>query len=167
MTSARGAITYNLVVVNEWAEVADTAVKVGAGVMLGGMSAWLLDAARDRRERRRREEDLRRTLLIDPIVKFLDDLMAAIGEVYWASIDGKPPRLEEKMMFFRERQGAVDARITALHDAVLEEKWPALCRKVIEVRIRVDRKDLGEAYDKMKEAFVLGAEVLQRLIPRR
>jgi hypothetical protein len=111
-----------LVVVNEWAEVADTAVKVGAGVMLGGMSAWLLNAARDRRERRRREEDLRRTILVDPIIKFLDDLMAAIGEVYWASIDGKPPRLEEKMMFFRERQGAVDARIAALHDAVLEER---------------------------------------------
>jgi hypothetical protein len=37
---------------------------------------------------------------------------------------------------------------------------------VIEVRIRVDRKDLGEAYDKMKEAFVLGAEVLQRLMSR-
>lgn len=148
----------------EWVEVADTAIKIGFGASAGGLSALLLERARDRREQRRRHEEMRRALLVNPIIAFVDDLMAAVGEVYWSSVDGKLPRLEEKMMFFRERQGAVEARVAAIHDPVLAEKWPHFTRKVIEVRIRVEKRDLGEAYDKMQEAFALGADILSLLI---
>jgi hypothetical protein len=149
--------------VTTWPDVADTAVKVGLGVIAGGMVTLLVEHLRRRSEKRQREEELRRTQFVVPIVAFLDDLMAAIGEVYWAHIDRREARLPEKMAFFQERQGAVEARVQALNDKELSELWPTFTRKVVEVRIRLGERDMGDPYEKMAEAFELGGKILRRL----
>ena len=149
----------------QWVGVVDSAVTIGLGAVAAGVFALTLELIRQRHENRRQADELRRAQLVDPIITFVDDLMAAIGEVYWSHIDGTPPR--EKMLFFRERQGAVEARVAALRDPVLSEKWPVLSRKVIEVKIRIGKPELGDPYEKMKEAFALGGEVLRSLLRLR
>jgi hypothetical protein len=150
-----------------WIDVADSAVKIGLGAVAGGVVTLLLEHARRQDEREQRAEELRRSHFVDPIVAFLDGLMAAIGEVYWSHMDSREPRLAEKMAFFQERQGAVEARVLALADTELTELWQPFTRKVIEVRIRLGSHDHGDPYEKMKEAFDLGAKILRRLFDIR
>jgi hypothetical protein len=151
---------------SEWIGVVDSAVKVGFGALAGGGFAIAIERIRQRAEERRRREELRWVVFVQPILSFVDDLMAAVGEVYWAHIDGKPPRLEEKMMFFRERQGVVEARIAALGDRQISELWGPFTRKVIVVRMRVSDRDRHQkgAYEEMLEGFELGGKILRLLL---
>jgi len=165
----RGLIDLELAMPTNWIDVVDSAIKVGLGAFAGGGFALALERIRQRNEERRRRDELRWTLLVQPIVAFVDDLMAAVGEVYWSHIDGKPPRLEEKMMFFRERQGAVEARIAALGNAQLTQLWGPFTHKVIIVRMRIEERERGEkdAYDEMTEGFALGGKILSLLFAIR
>lgn len=146
-----------------WVDVADTAVKIGLGVLVGGGVTLVLDYLRRRSDQRQRDEELRRSHFVDPIVLFLDGVMAAIGEMYWAKIDRREPRSAEKMAFFQEGQGAVEARVRALNDPVLTELWAPFTRKIAEVKIRLGEREVGDPYDKMVEAFDIGGKILRRL----
>jgi hypothetical protein len=154
---------------SEWVAVVDSALKVGLGALAGGGFALAIERFRHRTEERRRRSELRWTLLVQPIISFIDDLMAAVGEIYWAHIDGKPPRLEEKMTFFRERQGATEARIAALGDPKLSELWGPFTRKVIVVRMRIAEPERGDkdAFEEMQEGFALGGQILGLLLGTR
>jgi alkanesulfonate monooxygenase SsuD/methylene tetrahydromethanopterin reductase-like flavin-dependent oxidoreductase (luciferase family) len=156
-------------VTHDWIDVIDSAVKVGLGALAGGGFAVTVERLRQRNEERRRAEELRWALLVQPIIAFVDDLMAAVGEVYWSHIDHKEPRLEEKMMFFRERQGAVEARISALHDEELMKLWQPFTNKVVIVRMRINepRYEGKDAYEEMQEGFSLGGQILRRLFDSR
>ena len=149
----------------QWIDVADSAVKVGLGAIAGGGFALVIEQIRQGREERRRRQELRWTLLVQPIILFVDDLMAAVGEIYWSHIDGKPPQLEEKLAFFRQRQGAVEARIAALQQPALSELWVPFTNKVIIVRMRISERERGEkdAYEEMREGFGLGGQILRLL----
>jgi hypothetical protein len=156
-------------VAHDWVDVIDSAMKIGLGALAGGGFAIAIERMRQRNDERRRAEDLRWTLLVQPIIAFVDDLMAAVGEVYWSHIDHKEPRLEEKMAFFRERQGAVEARISALDDEELAKLWPPFTRKVIVVRMRIaePREKGKDAFEEMQEGFALGGQILRRLFDSR
>ena len=151
----------------QWIDVADSAVKIGLGAITGGTVTLAVERLRHRHESKKRSDELRWTEVAQPIVAFVDDVMTAIGEVYWSHIDAKPPRLEEKMTFYRERQGAVEARIAVLNNAALTATWMPFTTKIARVRACVAEPDRGDAYDEMKEAFALGGKLLAILFDLR
>lgn len=146
-----------------WIDVVDTSVKIGLGVVVGGGVTMLLEYLRRREEHRRASDELRHKYFIDPVVTFMDDVLAAIGEVYWAHVDGRAARMSEKMAFYQERHGSMEARVLALGDRELAELWHPFTRKIAEVRIRLGSRDVGDPYEKMEEAFDLGGKILRRL----
>ncbi len=152
-------------VAHDWMDVIDSAVKVGLGALAGGGFALVVERLRQRSEERRRAEEQRWTLLVQPIIAFVDKVMEAVGEVYWSHIDHTEPRLPEKMMFFREGQGAVEARISALGDEELMKLWQPFTNKIPIVRMRIaePRSEGKDAYEEMQEGFSLGGQILRRL----
>jgi hypothetical protein len=144
----------------EWVDVADSAVKIGFGALSGGLFAVWLERMRYAHERRRTLEKVRSDNVIQPIVAFLDDLMAAMGEVYWSHLEREEPQIAEKMVALRQREGAIEARVAALKNEDLSAKWNQLTPKVVEVRTRISERQLGDPRAKMHEAFSLGGEIL-------
>lgn len=149
--------------VTTWIEVADTAVKIGLGAVAGGLLTMAVEHLRRLADKQHRDEELRRNRFVDPVVTFLDGVLAAIGEAYWAHIDRREPKATETMAFFQANQGAVEARVRALNDPELMELWAPFTRKVIEVKIRLAERQIGDPYEKMTEAFDLGGRILRRL----
>lgn len=146
-------------------DVVYSAVLIGVGGLVGGGSTVLIECLRRRADKRQRAEELRRIRFVDPIVAFVDDLLAAIDEAYWAHLDARLPLLGEKIALFQARGGAIEARVLALADDELYKLWQPFSRKLAELRVRVGGSQLGDVYATKEEAVDLGSRILRRLFP--
>jgi hypothetical protein len=144
-------------------DVADSAVKIGLGAISGGLLAISLEQMRQGHERKRSRDQIRKEAIVQPIVTFLDELMAAMGEVYWTRFEGKEPQIGDRMVILRQREGAIEARVAALRNAELSAKWNQLTPKLAKVRERLNDRQIGDPRVKMHEAFALEGDILRIL----
>lgn len=141
----------------EWADL----LKVVVGAVIGFFPAYFLDRHRERV--RRRDE-----ILVQPVIKFLDDNLEAISETYWSHMDGSAGDYKERVKAFRTREASAEARVRALADKQLLKDWGAFKPSLHKVRralgspqYAVDKDDA--AFEEMGKAIGSAAAVLEHL----
>ena len=148
-------------------EIVDTTIKIVSGAIVGGVIAWFLEWSRHKRElekerRRRQYEDL-----VKPIVQFVDDLMEPICQTYWNHLDPameeKGAKVGEKIRAIRNKEGLVEARVNALSNPMLSEKFKTFTHQLFKIQMDLGERKVKEAGDKKDIAFTLGGEILNIL----
>lgn len=152
-----------------WIAVADTAVKIGLGAVIGATGAFWLEVYRRRQDRAREYEQRRREHLEKPVVSFVDEMLTLISRAYWNRADGKDPDITASLEAFREKEAVVEARVMALNDEALADAFHAVDSAMVNFRTELGEGSLARARDRMKEAQARAGDLLRLLYgnPRR
>ena len=106
----------------QWIDVVDSAIKIGLGGLIGGGATFAVERHRARVKRIEEIAQRQTSLVVEPVVAFMDEVLATISELYWSWIDGIPVD-HDRLMAFRVRESAVEARVEALRDEALMDDW--------------------------------------------
>jgi len=147
----------------------DTAVKIGLGAAL----VMAGDFWRRRDARRAEIRQRRRERLVNPVLTFADDLLAAIDETYWNHTERElaeagaereqkeriaKEALEARLISLRNRQGAVQARVNALASGALAQSFEELSQLFQTVRHKFASEGWGAAHEESRKAGDIGAK---------
>ena len=107
-------------------DIIDTAVKIGLGALIGGLISYFLEKSKQKNEllkELRRNQDEK---LIEPILQFIDELLLPISEAYWSNVDQINSDVQEKIILLRNKECMIDARVAALGNKHLCQKFSEL-----------------------------------------
>ncbi len=140
-----------------------------------------INAAKIRESRQAEERALRRSRMVEPIERFVDDQLEMISAAYWiftdTQIDSQKNDREAKerasragmdavrdrLNNLRNREASVRARVKALGDPKLMEAFQQFCFQFFNMRSASIEGGFGAGRAEMDKAIVLGADVLQML----
>lgn len=144
-------------------EVADTAIKIGLGALIGILGAYGLEVYRRGQDRRKEAEQRYRENLEKPVTAFVDEALTLIGRAYWNRVDGKDPGITQLLDTFREKEALVEARLAAMENQALLEAFRAVDASFIRFRGELAEGSPIKARDCMKEAQARAGDLFRIL----
>jgi len=146
----------------QWIDVVDSMIKIGLGALIGGGASFAVESHRTH-VKRVEEVVLRRTsLVVEPVIAFMDEVLAAISQFYWRSLEGDA--VDYDLMKLRDRHAAIEARVAALDDEELTKEWKRFSVSLIRVRRSISQPRDKDAYEEMADASKSDGIILRRLL---
>jgi hypothetical protein len=145
-------------------EVVDSAVKIGLGALIGGLFTYWLERLKQKGDLAKARRERFNSIVVSPIISFLNDLHECISETYWSSIDPTDSSAANKIIALRNQEAMVEARIAALNDKNISAKFRELTTKRLEIGTLLSQKKISEARNKMDDVFRLSGEILRKIL---
>lgn len=140
------------------------------GVMIGLLLAPLQELVSKRMEKNQKElehlKEYREVTLVNPIISFIDELLALMSKTYWSALDGEQVDIKSNLVPHREKEAGIKARVLALKDARLAELFDELSQKYGLFWKAVRENELSQSFDEKREAERIAAEIFDRIKPQ-
>jgi hypothetical protein len=147
-------------------EIIDTIVKIGLGAFIGGLSTFFLESYRRKQDKQREDEIRYRENIEKPIICFVNDMLAFMSRAYWDRLDGKDRSMSGALEEIRDREAAVEARVSAMRDEALSKSFHDLDAAFIRFRQALGEGPLAAARPAMHEVHAYAGEFFRRMYPR-
>lgn len=145
----------------------DSLAKLGVPTLIGTLIGALITgsvAVYNSHNQHKKDEARRRDeVLVQPIVRFVDDLLRFVSRMHWSAVEGQMTVDETHLRDFRASEGSIRARLSALNDTTLTTAFDRFEQAWMQYKDTLASEGAFKAHEARKTLDDAASQIFARL----